>query len=166
MANPYVIKIELPSNGKKSAVAGNGNKSTGTNENNSSDKSMDAVTKKLKQMVSFAAVKSTADTIISYKVNQVALRTGAIEYEQRLSYIYSAVSQTVGAGAALIGAGLTTGPGGVAVVALGLAASATNKLIGILQKSETLQLQESLENISIGMYRVRAGTSGRRDKTQ
>lgn len=168
MANPYFIKIELPHEEKKSAVAGAGTGSTGTDNISESSKSssMDAVTNKLKKMVSFAAIKSTADKIVNYNISQVSLRTGASEYEQRMSFTYNTASQVVGAGAALEIGAATGGPAGLAVAAIGLAVSGVHKLMDIAQKEEALRLQESLENVSISMARVRAGTSGRRSKDQ
>lgn len=148
------------------AVADMGAKSTGNKTGSTSSDPALKITKKLKSLVSFAAVKSTADQIANYKISQVALRTGANEYEQRLGYVYNAVSQTVGAGAALVLGGVTAGPAGLAVAAIGVAVSGVQKVVSIAQKAENLRLQESLENISIGMEKTRAGVSGRRSKDQ
>lgn len=168
MANPYFIKIELPTEDKESAMAGANSASTGGNTNNASG--LSAGGKKIlnaaKGMVSFAAVKSTADQIISYNISTISLTTGATEYEERQSAIYSAVSQGIGAGAALIGAGIAGGPAGVVVAALGIAVSGIQKLREIEQKKNTLRLKESVENVSIGMQNVRAGTTGRRGRNQ
>lgn len=174
MANPLFIKIELPPETEESAVAGTGNGSTGGlvsdfgNETSKEQGGWDneKFMKGVKRMVSFSAVKSTADTLISNRISAISLRTGATEYEQRLAYIHGAVSQTVGAGAALIGAGLAGGPAGLALAAIGVAVSGAQKLLAIAQKNEQLQLQEDIENISIGMARTRAGVSGRREKNQ
>lgn len=169
MANPYVIKIELPSDTTESAMAGSGNASTGGNSGNDSggtSPGMEKIFNKAKQMVSFAAVKSTADQIINYQISTISLQTGATEYEQRMSTVYSIASQTVGAGAALVMGGLAAGPAGVVVAAMGIAASGISKLIGIEQKRNTLRLQESVENVSISMQNVRAGVAGRRGSNQ
>lgn len=162
--NEYHIYLRLDelADGSASAVANTGAKSTGDNGESASGGSMGAVANKVKSLVSFAAVKSTADQIANYKIGQVSLRTGATEYEQRLSTVYNAVSQTVGAGAALIMGGITAGPAGLAVAAIGVAVSGVQKVVSIAKKAENLRLQESLEDISIGMARTRAGVSGRR----
>lgn len=168
MANPYVIKIVLPDENNESAMAGANSASTGGNSENkgSFGNVVEAVGKKVKQMVSFAAVKSTADQLINYHIGTVSLRTGATEYEQRSSVVYSTVSQTVGAVGSLIMGGIMGGPAGLAVAAIGIAASGIQKLIGITQKENTLRLQESVENVSISMQNVRAGTVGRRGGNQ
>ena len=165
MANPYFIKIELPSVVQESAVASTGTGSTVTSAP-SADAGSDKVVSKLKSMVSVAAVASTADKIVSYNISQVSLQTGATEYEQRLNAAYSLGKQFVGAGAALIGGAIMGGPAGLAVAALGVVTSAVNKMIVYEQAKQTLQTQQSLESISIGMQNVRAGTTGRRSKEQ
>ncbi len=76
MANPYFIKIELPSeNSKRSAVAGCDTGSTGKSESSSDESASSAATdqivKKLKSLVSFSAVKSTADKIITNRISTV-----------------------------------------------------------------------------------------------
>lgn len=153
---------------KKKSVAGDGGGSIGAdNVDESSGSSVqDAVANKLKKMVSFPAIKSTADKIANARIAQVSLQTGATEYEERVSYVYNNASQAVGAGATLVTAGVVGGPAGLAVAAIGLVATAINKVVEIAQKQKMLQLQQSMENISIGMAQVRAGVSGRRAKDQ
>ena len=150
---------------KKSAVAGTGTGSTGTDTASGSGGS-DKLVNAAKQMVSFAAVKSTADQLINYEISQVALETGATEYEQRLSYSYNVASQVVGAGASLVIGAATGGPVGFALAAVGIVTSGVQKLIGIAQKQRQLNTEQSLENISIGMATVRAGVTGRRSANQ
>lgn len=151
---------------KKSAVAGTGTGSTGTNSVGNSDGGWDKVANRLTKMVSFAAVKSTADRLINYEISQISLETGASEYEQRLSYTYNVASQVVGAGASLALGAATGGPAGFALAAIGVVTSGVQKLIGIAQKQRQLDTEQSLENISIGMATVRAGVTGRRSNNQ
>lgn len=163
--NPYYIKIELPSESKQSAMADTQAGSFG-GESSGENISSELALKAAKRFVSFAAVKSTADSIFSYKISQVSLETGASEYEQRLSTVHSIVSQTVGAGAALAMGAATGGAVGFALAALGVAANGIKTLVGISQKEETLRTQQGLENISIEMQSIRAGTTGRRGANQ
>lgn len=158
----YIHTDELQ--GEGSAMAGTGSASTGGNSSGSDG--VGKIANKLKTMVSFSAAKSTADQLISYQISTISLRTGATEYEQRASARFSAVSQAVGAGMALIAGGVTAGPAGVVVAALGIVANGIQKVIGIAQRENTLRLQESVENVSIGMQNVRAGTVGRRGNNQ
>lgn len=113
--------------------------------------------------VSFATMAATADRIVSTAISEVSMRTGANEYEQRLDATYSAGKSIIGAGAALaIGAATGTLP----VVALGMVMSSINKALSISQKATQLNMAHSLEDISINMQNIRAGTSGRRSNNQ
>lgn len=165
MANPYFIKIELPAESNQGAMAGGGIENSSA-ESADGSAGADRVLNKAKGLISFSAVKATADTLINYEISTVSLQTGATEYEQRLSTGYSVLSQTVGAVGSLVGAAVVGGAAGFAVAAIGLAVSGVHKVIGIMQKEQTLQLQQSLENVSIGMANVRAGTAGRRSANQ
>lgn len=119
--------------------------------------------KAAEKLVSFATIAASADKIITSEISKVNLRTGAAEYEQRLSASYSAGKQIIGAGAALaIGAATGTLP----AVALGMVMSSINKALSISQKASQLNMEHSLEDISINMQNVRAGTSGRRSPNQ
>lgn len=116
-----------------------------------------------KHIVSFATMAATADRIVSTAISEVSMRTGANEYEQRLDATYSAGKSIIGAGAALaIGAATGTLP----VVALGMVMSSINKALSISQKATQLNMAHSLEDISINMQNIRAGTSGRRSNNQ
>ena len=167
--NEYSIKIVLPEEDNQSAMAGANNASTGGTGGGNNDGIGDvvsAVGKKAAKMVSFSSVKSTADQLATYAISTVSLRSGAAEYEQRMSTVYSIGSQVVGAAGTLVTAGAVGGPAGLAVAAMSIAANGISKLIGIAQKQNTLNLQESVENVSIGMQNVRAGTAGRRGGNQ
>jgi len=72
----------------------------------------------------------------------------------------------VGAGASIVLASLAAGPGGAAVAAISVAVSGVQKIMDIVQKDRVLNMQQGLENISIGMNIVRAGTLGRRSQNQ
>ncbi len=163
MAEGYHIYIHLDELSNGSAMAG-GESAPAAKQRSAGGG--DRVANALKGMVSFAAIKSTADQLANYAHSTINLRTGAQEYEQRIQAIYSATSQAVGALAGMIGAGITAGPAGVAVVALGIAANGVRQVINIAQKENTLRLEESVENVSIGMQNVRAGTIGRRGNNQ
>lgn len=166
-SNGYHIYVHLDGAGEqKSAVAGTGTGSTGESSVSNTGDGWNNVTNRLTQMVSFAAVKSTADKIINFEISQVALETGANEYEQRLSYSYNVASQVVGAGASLAIGAAMGGPAGFALAAVGIVTSGVQKLVSIAQKQRQLNTERSLENISIGMATVRAGVTGRRSANQ
>lgn len=163
MANPYFIKIELPSATKKSAVANGVDGSLGGGDEAQESPSADKALKAAKKLVSFATVKSTANTIISNSISQVSLETGAQEYEQRASAIHGAANQVINT-VASVGIGITTGNLPLALV--GIVMSGITTVLNYSNRVKQLQLKEDLEDISIGMATVRAGISGRRSKDQ
>ena len=164
MANPYYIKIELPSKSNQSAMAETQAGSVG-GDSSEQNFSSELAVKAAKKYMSFSAVKSTADSLISYRISQVSLETGAAEYEQRWSTMHSIISQSISAGATLA-IGASPGPVGFSMAVLGLVSSGINKLIAINQKENTLRTQQGLENVSIEMQSIRAGTTGRRGVNQ
>ncbi len=164
MGNPYYINIELPAQiSKTTAKTETG--SVGGNNPIENFEVPQAAQRIAKSLVSFAVIKSTADSLISNKINQVSLDSGATEYEQRLATVHSVASQVVGAGAALA-TGAAAGPVGFTMAAIGVVSSGISKLVNIKLREETLQKQQWIEDISIGMQTIRAGTTGRRGANQ
>lgn len=158
MANPYTIYINLNSLPQGGGAMAEQESSTVGGSSEESD-----VMNAAKNIVSFATMAATADRIVSTAISEVSLRTGATEYEQRLDSAYSAGKSIIGAGAALaMGAATGTLP----IVALGMLMSSINKAMSISQKATQLNMAHSLEDISINMQNIRAGTSGRRSSNQ
>ncbi len=109
---------------------------------------------------------SLANNLVSYEISQVSLETGATEYEQRLETVHSIVQSVGGAGVALVSGAIEGGPVGFAAALAGVAFAGINKIIGIEQRRQTLAASQALEDVSIGMARVRAGIGGRRGNNQ
>ena len=168
MANSYYIKIELPKEMQENAMAGAGNTVSGGNsgEKNSFGGVAEAVVNKAKQMVSFSAVKSTAEQIANYRISTISLQSGATEYEERVNATYNAISQGVGALGSLVMGWISAGPAGVVVAAMDIVANGIQTAINIAQKEKVFRMQESVEGVSIGMQNVRAGIAGRRGNNQ
>ena len=157
--NPYYIKIELPTR-KKKAVAG----SSSDNDNTvSADQSSSEIVEVLSKAVSYKAIMSTADNLISNSISQVSLETGATEYEQRLQTVYSGLQQIGRQGMQLLAGAVS---GNLPVAAIGVVWSSVNQGIGVLQRIQQYNSQNALENVSIGMQNIRAGTTGRRGANQ
>lgn len=171
MANPYFIKIELPSYDSQSAIAGaNDSASYGGSGGSGKSKgatygkkSASSVEKAAKSLVSYSAIKGTADRLISARIGQVELTTGAAEYEQRLQSNYNIASSVLD-GAVSLGVGIATGTW--PIVLLGMARKLMSFAIGVGEKQTELRNKQSLENISISMASSRAGVNGRRSATQ
>lgn len=163
MANPYFIKIELPEEGAKSAVAGSGTGSTGGDKASEGAETPDNYVKAAKRLVSYSTIKSTANTLISNGIRQVALETGAAEFEQRANAIHSMVNQGLST-AVTLGTGIATG--NLPLVMVGLLTSGLNTIMNISAKQKQIDTQQGIENVAIGMATIRAGVSGRRSSNQ
>ena len=149
------IVIDLSSGGKKKAVAQNNaptsdsSQSAGTN-----------IEKAMKNLVSYGAIKHTADKIVSYQIGTVELRTGAREYEQKLQFGYQVGGKLLNT-AVMIGGAAATGNLPLAVI--GVATSAMSTGLDIWQKQNTININENREDIAIAMQMNRAGNLGRRN---
>lgn len=151
-----IIKTE---GGSKSPVSG----SKKTDEEKYREKWNNSLEKGLKGLVSYSAVSSTADNLITYEINQVELRTGAREMEQRMQTVYNFGKKALNTTVAL-GIGLATG--NFPLVAIGAVTSVFNSAISIAQKQRTIDTQQTVKNVSINMQNERAGVQGRRGTTQ
>lgn len=112
-----------------------------------------------KGLVAYHAVKSFATQVISHEVSLVELRTGSNELQRRANFI-NQLHQT---GAGVIESTVTGAlVGGLPGAVIGMATSAVKKLIDYAQRQETINLQKSIEDTTLGMNYVRAGARGYR----
>lgn len=159
--NEYSIRILLPNGGVTSPVTN----PSGTSSSDSSEKSYwaqsaESAKAAAQKIVSVGTAVSVADNLISYEISTVSLRTGATEYEQKLQFGYTKAKQI--ALPILLGIGTAGVPGAIVGGLFSLAMQG----ISWAQNSQTLRLNRSIENISIGMANVRAGVSGSRGERQ
>ena len=154
MSESMHLYIHLDDLEEDSSVAGSGKSDS---KKNYWDKTADSAKSAARKVVSYATLKSTADQLISGSINQVSLSTGAEEYEH-------SIGQRVWQTGEMIAIGAMTGglPGAIAGLALSGLSFGINYSIGVSR----LQKEESLEDISIGMKNIRAGTAGRRSRDQ
>ncbi len=159
----FHIYIHLDDFSDDTAMAGD----TSNQNKKSAEQNDPALIQKVaKRIVGYAAIKSTADQIITGELRQVSLTTGASEYEKRQQIKYSVGSQIVDAG---VGLGIAASVGGLPgfVLALtGLAVSAIHKGISYAQDRRALAKQENLEDVSIDLMNIRAGVTERRNRNQ
>lgn len=157
--NEFHMYIHLDDVGGSSSMAGGGE-----NEDKSqNDKTASEVKSAARKIVGYAAVKSTADQIISGQMRMVELSTGATEYEERLNAGYN-IGKQIWNAAETIAVGAATG--GIWGAVAGLVVSGVSQLISYGQRVQRLALNEGLENISIDRMIIRAGVDGRRGRTQ
>lgn len=153
--NSYVITIEnktaddnnsLVAGGKGSASAGAGESEGGAVSTGK------AIAKGLVTYNHY--VKPFVNQAIQHRISTVSLRTGGEELESRLSFTHSVVQRAVGfAESVAIGAAVGHLPGAL----IGAAVSLVTMGIEYSNKQETLRLQRTNENISLGFMNARAG---------
>ena len=140
--------------GKKSAVAG-----TKTKEKSYGEKTASSLEKGVNGIVSYSAVKGTAEQLVTAEMGRVELKTGASEFQARLQTAYSIGSTLASTGAAITIGAVT---GNLPLVLITAATQGIQWLIQGFQKQITLSLEGRLQGISIDMATRRAGENGRR----
>lgn len=153
----YHIYVEFEKEKDDSPVAGQSTKKT------YGEKTSQSLEKGIKSLVSFGAIKNTAQQLIGHEVNTIELKTGAQEYEQRQQFIFENINKGVSA-AATIGIGAATG--NLPLALIGVFSSLLTKGISILQNMHSINLKRQIEDVGIRMQNVRAGTGGRRENNR
>lgn len=111
--------------------------------------------KKIKGLVSYGTVSSIAGNLVSYEISKVTLQTGASEHEQKLNAYY-------GIGRKIVNIGAAYAIGGPIAGTAALVGTVVNTAVSYVQRQNTLNLQQEVENMSISLQNRRAGTRGRR----
>ena len=120
-------------------------------------------TKNLTKLTAYHTLKSFALQQINYEVSIVELRTGSRDMQERANFYNSIVQKGLGiVEATAVGFKMGNLPGALA----GLMLSTAHTAIGYAQKQNTINLQQTLENRSLEMMRIRAGALGSRSNTQ
>ena len=167
----YTITLKIEGStdaGSSSAVAGTSTKSQNSATGGTSTKSgllqnAEARADYITELVAWHTIKPFAIQQINYHFSTVELRTGSKEMQQRASFqneIFQkglGIAETTATGALL---------GGLPGALIGLTLGTAQTLISYSQRQNTLNLQESLENRSIEMMRIRAGSLGSRSNYQ
>lgn len=149
----YQITVKFESEGKKSPIAGSGTTPTDTGGGGVSD-TRKAIGKGLISYRSY--VKPFVNQLVSQQINTVSLRTGAQELQDRLSFGYQMIQSGVNMVESIaIGAMM----GGAAGAVVGAVMSVTTTAISYAHKQSVLDMNRSLEDITISGRNIRAGGS-------
>lgn len=133
-----------------------------TTKNDASDSSEGGIRRNGQVLMAYNYAKRAADQYIQHQVSTVALRTGQAERQQMIELNYQ-IGQRILSVVESVAMGAMLGGGAGAIV--GAAASIGFTGMGILYKRDTINLQRQVENVSISMGNIRAGTfSGRGGK--
>lgn len=101
-------------------------------------------------------VANYAKRAISFEISMVSLRTGEVERQQRMQFTYDILGQASSAVTnIMVGAKMGGVPGAIVAAAY----TAVETSINIGQKITRYNTQRNLENISLGLARVRSGDS-------
>lgn len=110
-------------------------------------------------LVAWHQVKPWIVKVASHTVNQVELRTGRSEWAQKIQFGYSLVSKGVGL---LENIGMGYAAGKVPGAVIGAMTSIASTVVDYIQKQDNINLEKSLENITLQQNRIRAGVGGSR----
>lgn len=108
-------------------------------------------------MVGYA--KDALATYYNYRVNTTNIRYGSQALEDRYRMWQTNITRTANAGIGLV-MGIVTGKPVLAIGAI--AGSAISAGVEYIQRSNQLQLERSVENVSIGLANIRSGVGGGR----
>ena len=168
-AREYSITIhidgEVASTGTSEAVAGASTPSSTATAKASATKGATTTSPAgiMKAMTAYHTLKAFAVQEINYQVSTVELRTGSKDLQEKANFTNQIIQKGISIlETTAVGAVMGGLPGALA----GLALSTAHTAIGYAQRQSTLNLQESLENRSIEMMRIRAGSLGSRSNSQ
>ena len=112
-----------------------------------------------KGLVAYKKIKPWVNKIASFEISQVELRTGAREQQQKIEFGYQIANEVVGiAESAAMGFIVGNVPGAI----IGTVLSIGQNLLSIAQRQNSINTRKSIENTSIQMNYIRAGTGGSR----
>lgn len=159
MAYEIVIRNETNS-GKKSPIAGSGTAPSDTTNTGGSgaDSSISPVrTAAAKGLVAVNTyIKPFVDQMVTQHVTTIALRTGAQEQEDRMSFALGVAQKVYSFGTSVATGALV---GGLPGALIGGVMSLATMAIDYSNKQERINLQRSVENVGLRYMNSRAGGS-------
>lgn len=166
-----IVRIVLPSEADNRTPVAQSNTESGASSSGSTGSGDGALTVKdavraAKKVVAYTGIKQIANSVISYEVSTVNLRTGAAEYQQKVQFAYSEGAQALSSVGSILMGGIMGGPVGAGIAAAGVGLSYLMKFIGWGQNAQRLETEQNLESISLNFASIRAGVSGRRSNNQ
>lgn len=166
-----IIRIVLPSEAEGKTPVAQSNTESGASSSGGTGSGDGAITVKdavraAKTVVAYTGIKQIANSVISYEVSTVNLRTGAAEYQQKVQFAYNEGAQALSSVGSILMGGVMGGPVGAGIAAAGVGLSYLMKFIGWGQNAQRLETEQNLESISLNFASIRAGVSGRRSNNQ
>lgn len=183
MADEYVILLrnETTDNNKETPVAGDNSTDDGgvsASQQISSELDDGGVTNSPTVQNSFgrratfrtiAAVKMAENLVfeqISFENNQVEIKTGAKEYQQKQKFAIDLTKRGIDSVASIGAGAILAGGMGAATAAVATVVALAMTGIRYLQNAETIQNKQNLENVSITLSNIRMGAANSRGNRQ
>ena len=109
-------------------------------------------------MLGYVAVRRIGNRVGTTLINRVGITTGNTTLQERLAYDFSILNRTINIGTAVITGAVTGNPLAIAA-GIGMAVSWA---VDIAVAKDQLNIQRTVENISISQANIRAGAGGDR----
>lgn len=145
MANPYYVTIEVNGGSNEGAISGQNGSTFGEISNADTNTGTNALlvgsAKVFAGVASVGFAVSTAKKVVGNRISTISLRTGRVEYQQRIEETISTVEQF----ASMVNP-----------------VAALSSYIDYAQRVTELRYQATVEGIGLYYLNIRASTSGRR----
>lgn len=159
MAYEIIIRHDTANGGNaKSPIAGNGAQATDTTAQQGGTPAISAGRVAAAKSIFFANsyIMPFVDKMVTQKISTVALRTGAQELEDRMSFAYQVGKQAFGfVESVAVGALVGNLPGAIIGGAMSLALTA----VEYSNRQQKIDLQHSVEDVGLRYINARAGGS-------
>jgi len=152
-----IIKDQTTGGRKTTATAMNGTVTTETKQKAKSGEESGA---SFKDMVAgYHYAKQALQTIASYEISTIELRTGSVRAQQKAQFAYQCVNEASNVLESTI-VGFATG-GGVGAL-IGTAVGLVTKVVNYGLNAQRLNLAQSVENVTLAQNAIRIGAGGDR----
>lgn len=151
----YEIIIKNETGQAESPIANDQNDNTSDSEKDTEKKAKKVITGALLYRTGKALVRSQ----IGHEISTISLRTGQTELQQRYEFANRIAESVFDVGESIaIGASVGKGWGAVIGAVIGIG----SKLVGLVHKQDTYNLNQQLEQETLWRNNIRAGVAGSR----
>lgn len=158
-----VIRNETSAGGAGNKVGGAGGLGKEGEKEKTKKGVSDLLAKQARGLITYAAISSAVDSVISYDNSLIEVRTGSRELQERTTYNYNLKKSFVNSAVAGGIAGKAFGPAGIAVGALiGLTTAGVTYAINRAKQEGVIRENARLETASRQMAAQRVTVSGSR----
>ena len=151
----YEIIIKNETGQAESPIANDQNENTSDSEKDTEKKAKKVITGAMLYRTGKALVRSQ----IGHEISTISLRTGQTELQQRYEFANRIAESVFDVGESIaVGASVGKGWGAVIGAVIGIG----SKLVGLVHKQDTYNLNQQLEQETLWRNNIRAGVAGSR----